>query len=381
MRFSKVVLIVAVLALIVAPAALALRFTDDSYNTPVGETGKPYSFQFQGAGGCGPALPYQFRVLAGSLPPGLSLAKSGLISGTPTQEGGWSFWVELSDENPPSAAWCIPGSAQREFSITIVAGLQIQQRQPILTPGQVNTPYSLQFTATAGGASWAVTSGALPAGLTLSSGGLLSGTPTVAGDSSFKVTASAGSRSDSQTYSLSVVNKLQLTAAAEVAEVGHAFQLTPKATGGKPGYHFAVEGTLPTGLALNAATGEISGTPAAAGTYPLKLRVTDTLGLTTTVDVSLKVNAKLSILKRALRAAKVGKLYRAKLTVLGGVGPFTWNILGGRPGFLPAGISFNKRTGTFAGTPTKAGLYRLRMQVVDSLGVKSSIGVLLKVSP
>jgi hypothetical protein len=378
MRFTKVVLIVAVAALIIAPAALAIRFTDDSYNTPVGEVGKAYSFQFQGAGGCGPALPYQYRVLAGSLPPGLSLSKSGLISGTPTQGGGWSFWVELSDENPPSASWCVPSSAQREFSITIQQGLLIQQRQPTLGPAQVNTPYSLQFTAS-GSASWTVSGGALPAGLTLSSGGLLSGTPTTAGDYSFKITASAGGRSDSQTYSLSVVNKLQLTAAATEGEVGQAFILKPQATGGKPGYTFAVEGSLPAGLSLNAATGEISGKPTAPGTYPVKLRVTDSIGLTTTLDVPLKVSAKLSIVKKSLRAAKVGKLYRAKLTVLGGVGPYTWNILGGRPGFLPKGISFNKRTGTFAGKPTKAGIYRLRLQVVDSLGVKSALGVVLTV--
>jgi hypothetical protein len=378
MRFTKVVLIVAVAALIIAPAAFALRFTDESYNTPVGETGKPYSFQFTGAGGCGPALPYQYRVVAGSLPPGLSLAMSGLVSGTPTQAGGWSFWVELSDENPPSASWCVPATAQREFTITIVQGLQIQQRQAVLAPGQVNTPYSMQFTAT-GSATWSVSLGALPAGLTLSSDGLLSGTPTATGDYSFKITASSGGRSDTQTYSMSVVNKLQLTAQAATAEVGRAFQLAPQATGGKPGYTFVVEGTLPAGLALDAATGRISGSPTAAGTYPLKLRVTDSLGLTATLDVQLKVSAKLSIVKKPLRAAKVGKLYRAKLTVLGGIGPYTWNILGGRPGSLPKGISFNKRTGTFGGTPTKAGVYRLRLQVIDKLGVKSALGIVLTV--
>src|SRR6476620_10645696 len=84
MRFTKILVLVAVAALVIAPAAFALRFTDDSYNTPTGETGKGYSFQFHGAGGCGPALPYQYKMLAGSLPPGLSLSSSGLISGTPT---------------------------------------------------------------------------------------------------------------------------------------------------------------------------------------------------------------------------------------------------------------------------------------------------------
>ena len=62
MRFTKIVLIFAVVALIVAPAALALRFTDESYNPPVGETGKAYSFQFGGAGGDGGCDPGACRL-------------------------------------------------------------------------------------------------------------------------------------------------------------------------------------------------------------------------------------------------------------------------------------------------------------------------------
>jgi hypothetical protein len=130
---------------------------------------------------------------------------------------------------------------------------------------------------------------------------------------------------------------------------------------------------------LNPATGEITGTPAVAGAYPVKVQVTDTLGLTATVDVPLKVAARLAAVKKPLPAAKVGSVYRAKLGATGGVAPLKWNILGGKPGFLPAGIKFNAKTGAFSGTPTKAGVYRLRMQVVDKLGIKSAIGILLKV--
>ena len=68
MRFTKIFVLVALAALVIVPAAFALRFTDDSFVTQTGETGKAYSFQFHGAGGCGPALPYQYKVLAGSLP-------------------------------------------------------------------------------------------------------------------------------------------------------------------------------------------------------------------------------------------------------------------------------------------------------------------------
>jgi hypothetical protein len=382
MRFTKILVLVVLGAFVIAPAALAIRFTDDSFNTPTGETGKAYSFQFHGAGGCGPALPYQYRVLAGALPPGLSLASSGLISGTPTQGGGWSFWVELSDENPPSASWCVPATAQREFSISIVQGLNIKQNALSPKATFLNEPYSFQLSADGGGSQvWSVKSGSLPAGMGLSSSGLISGTPTATGDFTFVVQVTDTNRTDTETYTLAVVERLKITAPPSPAgEVGVPLVLGLKSTGGRPAVTWSLaQGALPTGLALNPATGEITGKPGVAGEYPLKVQVTDTLGLTATVDVPLKVAARLAVVKKPLPAAKVGTPYRAKLGATGGVAPLKWNILGGKPGFLPAGIKFNAKTGAFSGTPTKAGVYRLRMQVVDKLGIKSAIGILLKV--
>ena len=109
-RFALTVVVAALVAVVVVPSAAAIRFTDDSYQVPDGAVGSRYYHQFKGDGGCGPALPYQFRILNGALPPGLSLASNGLVSGTPTQRGNSSFWVELSDQDPPSADWCSPGS-------------------------------------------------------------------------------------------------------------------------------------------------------------------------------------------------------------------------------------------------------------------------------
>ena len=105
MRLARTVLLASLIALVVVPAALAIRFTDDSYNMPTGVVGQPYSKQFNGAGGCGPALPYQYSLIGGKLPAGLSLSSTGLISGTPTVAGSFSFWVNLSDQNPPTADW------------------------------------------------------------------------------------------------------------------------------------------------------------------------------------------------------------------------------------------------------------------------------------
>ena len=118
-RIARVAAVLSLLALVVTPSAFAIRFTDDSYQVPTGAVGSYYSHQFRGDGGCGPALPYQFTILGGAPPPGRSLASDGLVSGVPTKAGSWSFWLELSDQDPPSASWCRPATSQREFTINV----------------------------------------------------------------------------------------------------------------------------------------------------------------------------------------------------------------------------------------------------------------------
>jgi len=384
MRFTRILLFVSLLALVVAPVALALRFTDESFFPPVGETGKAYTFQFGGAGGCGPALPYQYRLLAGTMPPGLQLDSSGLVHGIPTSAGDYSFWVELSDQDPPSQDWCRTpvGKAEREFSIKIIQGLTIDQRQASLGAIFLNQPWAgLQLTAKGGGTqTWSIASGTPPTGITINpSTGLLSGTPLQTGDFTFKVKVTDGTRSDVQTYSLTVVEALNITATkAPGAEVGQPFTLQLAATGGRSPYTWSAVG-LPSGLTLDPATGAISGAPIAPSSAPVKVTVTDTLKLTKDVSLSLPVAAKLAVVKKPLPDLKVGKKVKLRLGVSGGVTPRTWTILGGRPGTLPPGIKFNKRTGELSGTPTKAGTWRLRMQVTDALRVHSSMPILLKV--
>jgi Putative Ig domain/Conjugal transfer protein TrbL len=134
-RIARVAAVVSLLALVVVPSALAIRFTDDSYQEPTGQVGSYYTHQFRGDGGCGPALPYQFAILSGALPPGLSLASDGLVSGVPTKAGSWSFWLELSDQDPPSASWCRPAQSQREFTINVTPsngrpGVQVGPQVP-----------------------------------------------------------------------------------------------------------------------------------------------------------------------------------------------------------------------------------------------------------
>ena len=77
---------------------------------------------------------------------------------------------------------------------------------------------------------------------------------------------------------------------------------------------------------------------------------------------------KLAISTLVLRTGKVGKLYAAKLKILGGVKPDAWSILRGR---LPRRIRFDRTLGTLAGTPTRAGRYRVTFEATDPLGAVS----------
>jgi hypothetical protein len=119
-------------------------------------------------------------LLSGAVPPGVSLDRDGLVHGTPTQAGTWAFWIELSDEDPPSATWCRPTKSEREFIVTVAA-----------PPGTVGSAYSVQMRAEGVGAqTWVLGSGTLPLGLALSqTTGMITGTPAIPGVSPLKLLA------------------------------------------------------------------------------------------------------------------------------------------------------------------------------------------------
>ncbi len=402
-RKSLVFLTVTAAALVFVSAAWALRFTDESYFTPVGTVGSPYSFTFTGAGGCGPALPYQYSVVGGSLPPGLTLAKSGQVSGTPAQAGGWSFWVNLSDENPPSASWCVPGTAQREFTITIngPGGSPAPGPSPAPTPSPalsittsglpvatVGSAYSTTLSASGGSGTkaWTIAAGSLPAGLSLASTGVLSGTPNAPGTASFTANVSAGGANSQRQFSLEVAAALQISApATQVAEVAVPLAVELNATGGSAPYRWELtQGALPTHVGFIGDKGDgskalIKGVPADAGSFSLTFRVTDVLGRSTLHTITLGVTDKLRLTSVTMpHVGHVAKLYQAHGVAEGGYGRRTWSIA---RGVLPAGLQLNSNTGFITGRSARRGRYVFYLTVKDELGAARSMKITIVIRP
>ncbi|HUB03166.1 MAG TPA: putative Ig domain-containing protein [Terriglobales bacterium] len=136
----------------------------------------------------GGTQPYSFSISSGSLPNGLTLnASTGQISGTPTKTGAFSFTAKVTDSSSPAQ------SATANLSITINPTLSITTTS--LPSGSVGTAYSTTLAATGGITpyTWSVSSGSLPAGLTLNATtGVISGTPTTVETSNFSVTVEDG---------------------------------------------------------------------------------------------------------------------------------------------------------------------------------------------
>lgn len=388
-RLVLILVFVGVLAGVVAASASALAFEDtpcvpnaaDTRICPSGTTGTPYSLQITGRPGTG-CVPYvTFKVVGGALPSGLSLSSSGLISGTPTGAGIAQFWIEMRDipasEGGPS--WCsVPKAAQRLFQITIEQGLTITTGgAPV---GTVGTAYSLALTATSAG-TWSVTAGALPDGLSLNpSTGAIGGTPTKAGTFTFTAQVSNGSKSSSKQFQIVVREALAIAAVkAPKMEVGVELKkpLVIAATGGADPKTVKVEG-LPTGLTFDAATGAISGTPTAAGSFTAKVSVSDPEGRTATLDVPLTVAAELKIATKKLPVAKVGKPFEATLEALEGtgIGPIKWKVTSGK---FPTGLHLTPWEGTISGTPRQAGVFHVTIEATDAKGVTAEVDLTITV--
>ena len=221
--------------------------------------GGSYSVTLQAAHGL---PPYTWFQSVPNLPPGLTLNISGILAGVPTTAGPYSFPITALDNGDPGQL------ATATFSLTVNPP---PSGSGTLPNGFVGQPYvqSLPVTGGTGPFVWILTGGDLPPGLRLLSDGTLTGTPTTPGTyklgmgvrDSYSILGGAA-------YSLTILaaGVSILTDVLPGGTVGQAYSQTLAAAGGKAPYQWTItDGALPGGLALDAASGLISGTPTTAG--------------------------------------------------------------------------------------------------------------------
>jgi hypothetical protein len=340
---------------------------------PAATLGTAYGRTLTATGG---VKPYSWAVTAGSLPAGLTLnAGTGSITGTPTALGtGLSFTVQVTDSQGIAAT--------KTLAMDVVIGPVSVTSSSTLPAATLGTYYGRTLTATGGVKpySWAVTDGTLPAGLTLNAGtGSITGTPTALGTGlsfTVQVTDSQGIAA-TKTLALDVViGPLSVATATplQAATLGTYYGRTLTATGGVKPYSWAVtDGSLPTGLTLNAGTGSITGTPTAPGTgLSFTVQVADSRGITATKTFAMDVViGPLSVTSATtLPAAMAATSYGRTLTAAGGVKPYSWAVTGGT---LPAGLTLNAGTGVITGVPSALGTgLSFTVQVTDSQGIAAT---------
>jgi hypothetical protein len=350
------------LSITISPSQLTIT----SSALPSGTAAVAYSQALHASGGI-PA--YIWSITSGSLPAGLSLAAgTGIISGTPTAGGTFTFVATVTDSSQPAQTKSV------SLSITITSS-QLSITSTALASGLDGTAYSQVLHATGGTPAyrWSITAGSLPTGITLSAGsGVVSGTPTESGTFSFTATVTDTStpvQTKSVTLSMTIAsNQLTITTASlAAASEGTAYSQTLHATGGTPAYSWSISaGSLPTGITLSAGSGVVSGNPTESGTFSFTATVTDTSTPVQTKSVTLSMTIasnQLTITTASLAAASEGTAYSQTLHATGGMPAYSWSITAGS---LPTGITLSAGSGVLSGTPSVSGTFTFTAAVTDS---------------
>ena len=213
-----------------------------------GIAGRSYSFRFRGTG----TGSLTWRIISGSIP-GLKLASDGTLSGTPTAHGTYTIGVSVTDSS-------------------------------------TKLTYELYFTITATGSTpitWRLLSGDLPAGISITSTGFITGTPTVRGKFTFTVIAENSIEPDRRTFTLTIGEgsggtgikpDIIATYTLKDAIVGVWYSAALYAEGTRAISWRLTSGSLPAGLTLNTSEGTITGTPRGTGQYTFTVEALNSWG-------------------------------------------------------------------------------------------------------
>jgi len=333
------------------------------------QVGVAYSVDLMATGG---TTPYAWELEAAStLPPGINLAASGQLSGSPTVAGRFSFTVVVRDASVPEQ------SRTRGFVLIVdqAAGATLAVVNGQLVAGSVGEAYQARLRATGGTPpyAWTVAAGALPPGLVLGMNGTLTGTPTASGVFDFNAEVSDASAPAERAQASLRINVLGMgTMVLSVSQdplppavINQPYSAQLEAVGGTAPFLWSIAGgRLPQGFSLSA-SGLITGTTTTAGRATFTVRVGDSgnppQAATRRTQISvLAMLPPLQVGSGAFPRGVVGQDYAGTLGVRGGTPPYGMSLSGGA---LPPGLNVVGLTVT--GTPTMAGTFHFDLTVTD----------------
>lgn len=310
-----------------------------------------------------------------SFPPGLSLnAATGEITGTPTGKGSWDGY----ERSYPSVRAQGPGgwSEWRGFAFHISEGA------PIIVANQSFSGFrGVAFSATpalTNSANRPVTSWAasgLPSGFSINNlTGTITGTTQIGGTSTITLTATGpGGTSDTVTATITisrgapVINPGQAFA-GKVGDGFNATRLTLDPVGGDASSWVIVSGTMPPGITIDGANGNISGIPESVGTYSLQIRASNSDG-SSTEGVSFVISPGAPLLISETFGAAVGMSVKR---FVGAINTANRPITSFSSTNLPSWVTLGPSTGAYEGTPPAVGTYTFTVQATGSGGSSSA---------
>lgn len=323
------------------------------------ETGIGYTSTFVASGG---TPPYAWSLASGHLPGGVTLdPASGRLSGTPTQGGRFDYAVKATD--------AVGRTATTASHHIVVASEFSIVGQPMPTDLTVGQAFQHAYRTQNGDApiAFSIASGTLPAGLTMSPAGVVTGTPSRAQTARGIVVAAtdgAGRVSALPPMDLDVRDPVAINGNPPPgATFSRSYSARFEIVGGRGPFTFVSSGNaLPPGLAYSAGWDEerqahygvVSGVPNALGSYTgLSASATDAAGRSgTTVPFDIHVIDAFAVEARLPGEATVGTSYQGIVTASDGQQPYVYAVAAG---VLPAGLSLDPDTGTVTGTPTATG--------------------------